>query len=141
MNEAPLIVEVLPRDQDTIAFFGTIPANSNRTFVSKRITYPFRLDGLRIHFALGTNRTLRVKLYISPDDSAPTAEPLSGENVLDAAGQVDYIVGDDEPIDFPYAVRVEPVGMYLKLHCVNTDSWDHTVTGYVFITRKERVMT
>lgn len=138
MAEEPLVVKVEVEDVVTVPFHGTVLANVNKTLVSKRISYPFRLRGARAHFALGTDRTLRLKVYISPDESAPTAEPLTGDNVLDPAGQVDYVVGDDEPVDIPYNVSVNAEGMYIKVYAENLDSWPHTVTCYVFIQKLER---
>lgn len=135
MPEEPLQVVVRPDDKVAIPFHGTVAANSSVTLVSKVIRYPFRLQGARFHFALGTNRTLRLKLYISPDDSAPTSEPLTGYNVMDPAGQVDYVVGDDEAVDMPHNLELWTSDRRIKIFAENTDSWEHTVSGYVFVTR------
>lgn len=135
MAEEPLKVRIEPNDQVSIPFHGTVAANSMKTLVSKRITYPFRMTGARIHFALGTDRTLQVKIFLSPDPEDPDTEEPTGISVLAAAGQVEYVVGDDEPIQIPFNVLMKEEGMYLKLFANNTDSWEHTITGYVFITR------
>ena len=52
----------------TIAFNGSVAAGGETTLVSKRINFPFKLEDFRCSFALGQNRTVRLKLFHSFDN-------------------------------------------------------------------------
>lgn len=130
-------VQVVPLDVVTLPFYGTVAANSATTLVSKRITCRFTTERFRVHFALNSNKQLRVKFYLSPDDSAPTSEPLTGYNVFGFEGQVDYVVGDDETVEIPHRVKVTERGYYVKVFADNRDSYEHSIDAQVFIVREE----
>lgn len=132
-------VKVIPLDIDTLIFNGTVAANSKVTLVSQRLIFPFATKEFRVHFALNTNKTLRVSFYISPDDSAPTAKPLTGHSVFSTLGQVDYIVGDDETVIIPYHILIPDRGMFAKVFADNRDSYEHSIDAQVFITRDVEV--
>lgn len=128
-------VRVVPAGVETLAFYGTVDANSSVTLVSKPLLFPYTLERMRVHFALNTNKQLRIKFYLSPDDSAPTSEPLTGENVLGSLGQVDYLVGDDETVEIPHRLGVPVGGMFVKVFAENLDSYEHSIDAQVFICR------
>lgn len=121
------------RRSQTIAFFGTVSPNSNKTLVSKKITVPFRVKEIACSFAPGVNRLMNLEFYISPDDSAPTAKPLTGVNILASLGHVGYLTGDNERKRLE--VEVEPVsaGLYLKVFAENTDTYEHTIDAQITI--------
>lgn len=128
-------VKVIPLDIDTLIFNGTVAANSKVTLVSQRLIFPFVTKEFRVHFALNTNKTLRVSFYISPDDSAPVVQPLTGHSVFSTLGQVDYVVGDDETVIIPYHILIPDIGIFIKVFADNTDSYEHSIDAQVFITR------
>ena len=129
------IVTVIPQDVDTLVFNGSVAANSCAMLVSQRLMVPFATKEMRAHFALNTNKRLRIQFVISPDDSAPTSEPFTGYSLLSALGQVDYIVGDDETVIIPYHVLIPDIGMFLKIFADNRDSYEHSIDAQMFITR------
>jgi len=117
----------------TISFFGTVPANSNLTLVSHRITLPFRTKRIRASFAPGVQRLMKLYYFISQDSSAPTNEEPKGFNILSSLGQVNYITGDDEFKDLAHEVEYKESGAYIKIYAVNSDSYDHTIDSQVTI--------
>jgi hypothetical protein len=128
-------VKVIPQDVDTLVFNGVVAANSIVTLVSQRLMFPFATRELRAHFALNTNKQLRLQFVVSPDDSEPTSEPFTGHSLLSTLGQVPYIVGDDETVVVPYHVLFPEIGMYLKIFADNRDSYEHSIDAQIFITR------
>jgi hypothetical protein len=135
MNGEPIHVIVKELDVLTLTFNDTVERNSIKTLVSGLIMFPFNLEKVRVQFALNTNRLLRVRFFVSPDDSTPTDLNLTGHNILDPLGQVDYLCGDDEPVEIPYRALVDQTGMRVKVSAENLDSYAHTLTAQVFISR------
>lgn len=129
------IVQVIPLDVDTLVFNGSVGSNSQAMLVSQRLKFPFATKELRAHFALNTNKQLRIEFVISPDDSAPTSKPFTGHSLLSTLGQVAYVVGDDETVIIPYHVLILDVGMFLKIFADNKDSYEHSIDAQIFITR------
>ena len=129
-------VRIVPLDSVTLPFYGTVGANSIKTLVSGHLTFPFTTEEFRAHFALNTNKTLRLRFFMSPDDSAPTSFPVGGNSIFLPVGQVDYLVGDDETVVVRYRVEIAESGTFLKVVAENTDSYDHTIDAQVEITRK-----
>jgi len=117
----------------TISFFGTVPANSNLTLVSKRITLPFRTKRIRASFAPGVQRLMKLYYFISQDPSAPTNEEPKGFNILSSLGQVNYLTGDDEFKDLAHEVENKESGAYIKIYAINSDSYDHTIDSQITI--------
>ncbi len=117
----------------TISFFDTVDANSNKTLVSKRITQKFTIKRIQASFALNTNRTLKLRFFISDTLEAPTTKQPEGLNVLKQLGQVDYIVGDDEPKDFEIEIREFTKGARIKIYAENIDAFEHTIDCQVTI--------
>lgn len=113
--------------QYTISLTGTVSAGGELTLVSKRINFPFLLKSFLASFALGTNRTLQLRFFVSPDDVAPVSGKPSGTDLLNILGQSAFIVGDDEQKPFPMEVINSTAGLYIKVHALNTDSFQHTV--------------
>lgn len=117
----------------TVNFLSSVDANSAITIVSKRISRPFRLWLIRPHFALNTNRTLRLYFFVSPDNYAPTSLPMTGSNLIAEASQTNYVVGDDEYKLLWQNWESQTGGNYLKVYADNTDSFDHTIDVQMFI--------
>lgn len=128
-------VRVIPQDVDTLVFNGSVAANSCVMLVSQRLMFPFATKEMRAHFALNTNKQLRIQFVISPDDSAPTSAPFTGHSILSTLGQVPYVVGDDETVIIPYHVLFPDIGLFLKIFADNRDSYEHSIDAQIFITR------
>jgi len=126
--------QVLPGQRRivTIPFFATVPLDSSRTYVSKRISTPFITKSFRVAFALNTNRTLQVSFYLSPDDQTPNGIP-NGISVFSPLGQVDYLAGDDEQKVLQHQIVAPSSGMFVKILAVNTDGNNHTLDAQVTI--------
>ena len=119
--------------KQTIIFSGTCAANSELTLVSKRIEFPFNLIKFVPSFALGTNKTLQLKLYISKDKVAPTTGTPSGINILGLFGEDPYVIGDDEQKSLDLMIEYKDSGYYIKVYANNTDNFGHTVDTFVII--------
>jgi hypothetical protein len=117
----------------TIAFFGTVGASTGKTLVSKRIERPFKIKEIAASFAPGVNRLMNLEFYISPDDSEPTAKPLTGTNILASLGHVGYITGDDERKEMKTEVEMHEGGYYLKVFADNSDTYEHTIDAQITI--------
>lgn len=117
----------------TISFFGTVNASSNLTLVSKRITTPFKTKIIRASFAPGVNRLMFLRYFLSPDPTAPTTPVVSGVNVLEVVGQVNYITGDDEIKELEHEIIQKEAGIFIKVYAENTDGFSHTIDTQVTI--------
>jgi hypothetical protein len=134
--EAVPVVKVIPLDAVTLPFFGSVAANSIKTLVSGSLTFPFTTEEFRAHFALNTNKTLRIRFFVSPDDSTPVSFPVTGQSIFEPCGQVDYLVGDDETVIVRYRVEIPVSGMFFKVVAENLDSYEHSIDCHVEISRK-----
>ncbi len=119
--------------RQTIIFSGTCTANSELTLVSKRIDFPFRIKKFVPSFALGTDKTLQIKLFVSRDKVAPSTGEPTGVNILGLFGEDPYVIGDDEQKEMDMSIDYEEQGYYIKVYANNTDNFDHTVDVYVII--------
>ena len=117
----------------TVAFFGSVNPGAQNTLVSQRIARPFRLDDIRVHFALNTNKLLELRFFISPEPSAPTTTEPTGFNILDQAGQVPYLVGDDDTKVVPIQAFSKTAPAWLKVHATNNDTFAHTIDALMII--------
>ncbi len=117
----------------TISIYGTVDAQKNATFVSQRITQRFKTNNIRASFAPGVNRLMKLSYFISKDQSAPTTEEPTGDNILKAIGQVGYITGDDEIKTFRHEVISSERGAYIKVYAENSDVFSHTIDTQVTI--------
>lgn len=111
----------------TVSFHGTVGAGSVKTLVSKRINFPFELEQFKTSFALGQNRTVQLRFYLSFDNVAPSAGPPTGTDLLNILGQSAYVVGDEETKAFPMEVLNRKSSSWLKVYAVNSDGFAHTV--------------
>jgi len=117
----------MPGEVKTVAFYGTAPARSGITLVSKRIGTPFTVRWIRVTFADGCINLLSVRLYCSLDLYAPAAVEPSGVSILRDYGQVDYLVGEGEQKFIEHSVEIAERGAFLKVWGVNADWFDHAV--------------
>jgi hypothetical protein len=119
----------------TYLFSGTVSALSRLTLVSSRIPFAFRLKKIDAYFPPGTNRLNQIQVFVSGDDGAPTTEIVDESNPLEARGNVDYLVGNDERRWIAHEVDYLQRGQFLKVHANNTDGVEHTIDVSVTIAR------
>ncbi len=117
----------------TLPFFGSVAAGGELTLVSQRLNFSYTIRTLIASFALGTDRTLQLRYYLSYEDSAPATGRPTGEDLLSIYGQVPYLVGDDERKDFPHEIQVRRAGTYIKVYGINSDAFAHTLDAQVVI--------
>jgi len=122
----------------TVAFYGTVSANSEVTLVSPRIATPFCVRRILVCFAPGCENLVALRFFYSLGSDAPSSGAPSGVNILSDYGQVDYIVGDDVLKELFHDVEVSEGGAYLKVYADNDDAYPHTVDVQVFIELIER---
>lgn len=111
-----------------VSFFGSADARGEVTLVSDIIGHPFILRSIRVRFALGCENLVLVRFYSSNDDSAPTSGKPMGANLLSDYGHVDYLSGDDEPVQLHHEILVDVANTWLKVHATNNDYFDHNVS-------------
>ena len=117
----------------TLPFFGSVAAGGELTLVSQRLNFTYTIRTLIASFALGCDRTLQLRYYLSYENSAPAAGRPTGEDLLSIYGQVPYLVGDDERKEFPHEIHVPRAGSYLKIYGNNSDTFPHTLDAQVVI--------
>jgi len=117
----------------TLPFFGSVAAGGELTLVSKFLNFPYTISQLIASFALGTNRTLQLRFFLSRDTEAPATGMPTGDDLLSIYGQVPYLVGDDEHKEFPHEIRVLESGSYLKVHGLNSDAYAHILDAQIII--------
>lgn len=121
----------------TVPFHGTVNPNSEKTLVSQILDFKYKTKIFRVSFAIGCERKLRIKFFISSDKEAPsTGEPL-GDNPLLPYGSVDYVIGDGESLSLPHEMKVLTAPTWLKVYAKNEDSFSHTIDAEIFIERLE----
>ena len=118
---------------DTINFVDTVTAGSAKTVTSKVISRGFTVFAVRIAFALNTNRLLKVRVIVSPDDSCPTSLPVNGTNLLLNNSPEPYIVGDDEAKYILKCYHQDEGNAFIKVFAENSDGYDHTLDVQVFV--------
>lgn len=122
----------------TVVFVGVVASRSEVTLVSKRIGTPYRVRWIRATFPLGCNDLVKVRLFMSPDATAPTSGEPTGVSVLRDYGQVDYLIGDGEQKWIDHDVEMEESGSWLKVHAENGDWAQHIIDVQVGIEIGER---
>jgi len=111
----------------TVNLRATLQGGAAATYVSQRIDYPFRTKIVRAKFALNQAGLVHLYVYISPDNSAPAALPLTGQNLLSQLLNTPYIAGDDETKEYEAELLTTHRGMYIKVFADNTDVNAHTI--------------
>ncbi|GAI99935.1 unnamed protein product [marine sediment metagenome] len=101
--------------------------------VSRALIFPYTISLLVASFALGTDRTLQLRFFMSKDPTAPAAGMPTGLDLLNIYGQVPYLVGDDERKEFPHEIEVPDSGTFLKVYGNNTDAFIHTIDAQIVI--------
>lgn len=109
----------------SVPFVFEVVAGERSIRAGKRITSGFRTRELLGSFALGVNRTLRLRFFIGSDPEETAAGLAGATNLLAFAGDVDYMVGDDGNRRFPVEVEFRERGLYAKVEARNTDGVDH----------------
>ena len=117
---------------------GMVSANSEKTVVSKELSFPYILRRIKYHWPPGSEGLNDIKVIISGDPSAPATGEPQGDNVFGAYGNVDYEDGDDATywVDVDYPVPWFP--SYIKAYANNADAFQHTIDLTVIIEKMER---
>jgi len=119
--------------KQSIIFNGNCVANSELTLASERINFGFRLVKFVASFAIGTAKTLRIKVFVSRSEYKPDTGEPGGVNILGLFGEDPYVVGDDEQKRLEFDIRYRDAGYYMKVYADNKDNYDHTVDCYAVI--------
>lgn len=117
----------------TIPFHFDVSFSDTVIECSKRVTSAFRTREVVGSFALGSDRTVRLRYYVASDNLETAAALVGATNLLAFAGQVDYMIGDDETKRYPVEVEFPTRGLYVKISGENTDSVNHTVDAAVVL--------
>jgi len=117
----------------TVPFHSTVAANSNKTLVSRKLSFPFMTRKIIASFMLNTNNLLTLQYFISGSDAAPTTSPPDGVNLLSLFGHVGYITGDDSDFTLEHEFEIDTYPSYLKIYAVNSDAFEHTILSFVEI--------
>ena len=117
----------------TLPFFGSVAAGGELTLVSKPLIFPYTISLLIASFALGADRTLQVRFFMSKDPEAPATGTPTGLDLLSIYGQVPYLAGDDERKEFPHEIKVPESGTFIKVYGSNSDAFEHTLDAQVVI--------
>jgi len=120
-------------NKKAVVFFGTVTANSQITLISPLITDPYEVVSIDCKFALNCAGTLKLRFFLSPDDSTPTDEKPTGFNILEEYGQVDYLAGDDETKHLSVSATRRERNSFLKVYGENNDGFDHTIDAIMTI--------
>jgi len=124
-------------DLYTLIFHDTVSALSEKTLVSDRIRWKFRIHRIQVAFPPGANRLVKIKVFYSPDSNAPSTGEPSGTNLFAQWGPQDYIVGDDALIEFPHRISPDGRGLFLKVYADNEDTYEHTIDVRLTIEKLE----
>jgi len=117
----------------TVSFSGSCAARSKNTFVSKRISTPFRLSDIHATFSVGCENKLQLSFYISTDPSESTSAKPSGISILRDYGHVDYVIGNNTKKELKHNLVQKEAGSYLKVFAVNDDYYPHKIDVQIFI--------
>lgn len=117
----------------TLPFNGSVPAGGELTLCSKRLTFPYTISQIIASFALGTNRTLQLRFFMSLDPECPATGRPTGLDLLSVYGEDAYLTGDDDQKSFPHEIEVRESGSYIKVYGNNTDTFPHTIDAQVVI--------
>jgi ribosomal protein S16 len=115
----------------TINFFDTVNGGSIKNLSSFRIDSKFKLKKVRASFPPGTNRTVKIRFYISGDDSTPINALPTGTSVLGMYSPNDFIVGDDDWKEQEVNIDINEKGYFIKVSAENTDTVNHTIDASV----------
>lgn len=117
----------------TISFFDTVALSSNMTLISGKLTSAFKVKRIRASFPSGVNRLMRLRFYIVGTPEAPTANPPIGTDLLGSVGQVNYITGDDNVIEFDHEIMSPDSNKYIAVYAENADVFAHTIECQVTV--------
>jgi len=110
----------------TIPFLGSVRAKKDTVLVSEELRFPYTVKSARIDFPRDVQRMLRIKIFVSFDDTVPEEGEPRGYNIV-KYGNVNYVVGDSGPVVFNLGVPVRRASTWIKIYAKNLDSFDHTV--------------
>jgi len=108
-------------------FVETVSANTRSFYVSERFKSEIFINEIIYSFAANTQRTLRLRFWVSDQQAVDDDATPRGINLLAHTGTRDYVVGDGESNQRISINRKVPAGMRLMIDAENTDSYSHTV--------------
>jgi len=123
---------IAPKIQ-TISYFGTVAITSNLTLLSQKITSAFKIKRIRASFPSGVNRLMRLSFFIVGTPETPTTRAPIGTNILQSRGQVAFVTGDDNVIEFDHEIISPDANKYIAVYAENTDVFAHTIECQVTI--------
>lgn len=122
----------------TVTFHGQVGSLGEVTLTSPRITTPFATVDITASYPPGCVNLVRLKFFISYDDSEPVTGEPDGMSLLRDYGHVDYIVGDNQQKYLTHNVTIKESGAYIKVYAKNYDTDPHAVDVQVSIEVSER---
>jgi len=123
---------IAPKVQ-TISYFGVVGPLANLTLMSQKITSAFKVKRIRASFPSGVNRLMRLNFFLVGTPEAPTTRAPIGTNVLQSRGQVAFITGDDNVIEFDHEIISPDANKYVAVYAENADVFLHTIECQVTI--------
>jgi len=117
----------------TISFVAECAARSKKTLVSKRINHAYKLKRIVASFEQGASQEMKLRFYVSLDESAPTTAAPSDVSILRDYGQVDYIIGEASQKQMEHELEVAEKGSYLKVFADNEDFFAHLIDVQMYI--------
>jgi hypothetical protein len=126
-----------PPKIQTVTFFDTVVASTSKTLLSKKITAPFKISKVRAAFPAGVNRLLLLRFFIVSSTDLPTTAPPIGTDVLFSLGQVNYVTGNDNFVEFEHELLSLEANKYIAVYAENQDAFPHTIECQVTIATHE----
>lgn len=117
----------------SITINDTINALTQKTLKSQHLQRTYTIKKARVHFALGQERLVRIRIIASIDDSIPTDQVPYGTNVLVQYTEKEYLVGNDTIIELELDYRVDTRSSWIKLHAVNNDYYRHSIIAEIIL--------
>lgn len=117
----------------SFVFGGSVSASSRVTFVSNKITFPFRSKRFQFWADFGTDESVDVSCFCAADDEAPTTEIVDELNFLAQRGNRSFVRAENQWIRFDQEVEVRMLGTYLKVHVNNQSAVTQNVQVVITI--------
>ena len=108
-------------------FTETVAAGVRSSYVTERFKKEIYINEIIYSFAANTQRTLKLRFWVTDQQAIPNDEQPTGINLLAHTGTRDYVVGDGESNQRIFIGRKIPAGMRLCIDAENIDSYGHTL--------------
>lgn len=120
----------------SIPLHGTCTASLTKVLSSNLIQFPFMTKKIRVAFALGCQRLMQIKVFVSIDARNPVSGEPDGVSILGLLSSYDYVVGDDNVVELEDE-QIFDGGRYIKVYANNSDPVNHTIDCIVTIEELE----